>query len=40
MIVMSIMVKSVSFDDYRNTQITAKCANFLQSAEMAKLQES
>ena len=37
---MSIMVKSVSFDDYRNTQVTAKCANFLQSAEMAKLQES
>lgn len=40
MIVMSIMVKSVSFDDYRNTQVTSKCANFLQSAEMAKLQES
>ena len=40
MIVMSIRVKSVSFEDYQNTQITAKCANFLQSAEMAKLQES
>lgn len=37
---MSIIVKSVSFDDYRDTQVTAKCANFLQSAEMAKLQES
>lgn len=40
MIVMSILVKSVSFDDYRNTQLNEKCANFLQSAEMAKLQES
>ena len=40
MIVMSIRVKSVSFEDYQNTQVTAKCANFLQSAEMAKLQES
>lgn len=37
---MSIRVKSVSFEDYQNTQVTAKCANFLQSAEMAKLQES
>ena len=37
---MSIKVKSVSFEDYQNTQVTAKCANFLQSAEMAKLQES
>lgn len=40
MIVMSILVKSVSFDDYRNTRLNEKCANFLQSAEMAKLQES
>ena len=40
MIVMSIRVKCVSFEDYQNTQVTAKCANFLQSAEMAKLQES
>ena len=39
MIVMSIRVKSVSFEDYQNTQVTAKCANFLQSAEMSKLQE-
>lgn len=37
---MSIRVKSVSFEDYQNTQVTAKCANFLQSAEMAQLQES
>lgn len=37
---MSIRVKCVSFEDYQNTQVTAKCANFLQSAEMAKLQES
>lgn len=37
---MSILVRSVSFDDYRNTQLNEKCANFLQSAEMAKLQES
>ncbi|CAD0166778.1 protein of unknown function [Streptococcus thermophilus] len=29
MIVMSILVKSVSFDDYRNTQLNEKCANFL-----------
>ena len=36
---MSIRVKSVSFEDYQNTQVTAKCANFLQSAEMSKLQE-
>ncbi|SSC63216.1 Protein of unknown function [Streptococcus thermophilus] len=26
---MSILVKSVSFDDYRNTQLNEKCANFL-----------
>ena len=38
MIVMSIMVKSVNFDDYKKTQTNYKDTNFLQSAEMAKLQ--
>lgn len=37
---MSIMVKHVSFDDYQKTQTNYKDANFLQSAEMAKLQLS
>ena len=37
MISMSIMVKHVSFDDYQKTQTNYKDANFLQSAEMAKL---
>ena len=38
---MSIMVKHVSFDDYqKNTEQNYKDANFLQSAEMAKLQLS
>ncbi|MFQ7478676.1 MAG: peptidoglycan bridge formation glycyltransferase FemA/FemB family protein, partial [Streptococcus sp.] len=37
---MSIMVKYVSFDDYQKTQTNYKDANFLQSAEMAKLQLS
>lgn len=40
MIVMSIMVKSVNFDDYQKTQTSYKDTNFLQSAEMAKLQLS
>ena len=40
MISMSIMVKHVSFDDYQKTQTNYKDANFLQSAEMAKLQLS
>ena len=40
MIVMSIMVKSVNFDDYQKTQTNYKDTNFLQSAEMAKLQLS
>lgn len=34
------MVKHVSFDDYQKTQTNYKDANFLQSAEMAKLQLS
>lgn len=37
---MSIMVKSVNFDDYQKTQTNYKDTNFLQSAEMAKLQLS
>ena len=32
---MSIMVKSVNFDDYQKTQTNYKDTNFLQSAEMA-----
>ena len=32
------MVKSVNFDDYQKTQTNYKDTNFLQSAEMAKLQ--